>query len=344
MVDNDFREFLEDIVGKNVMEKFRREEKYDYLDLFRDFEVKKRIIKPTSESDARVNLRFPTSLSEMYKQLNDYLIKDDENIKQKYGDQITWVGDKMRLRADLVRGFFCNAISHIVQHMKQLLLCPEVSNARHILMVGGFSESPMLQGALKTAFPTKKFVIPNEAGLAVLRGAVIFGYEPTTIQFRVSKYTYGIRTCKKFDYSKHPISRLLIAKDGNALCKGLFDKHVEIDQQIQIGVSQSEEEYTVVEEDQTSMSFPLYISKKRNPKYVDNVDENDDDDYCNSELIDDCGEKKKCILLGSLEIEVPGYGPGRSAKVAMTFSGTELTIEAWNKHGERTEASFDLLK
>lgn len=34
----------------------------------------------------------------------------------------------------------------------------------------------------------------------------------------------------------------------------------------------------------------------------------------------------------------------RSAKVAMTFSGTELTVEAWNEQGEHTEASFDLLK
>lgn len=342
MVDKAFREFLEDIIGKNVMENFRRDQKYDYLDLFRDFEVKKRIIKP--KSDDKLTLKYPISLSEIYKQLNHSQIKDDLDKKVKYKDQITLIGDKMRLRADLAKGFFSNAINHILQHMKQLLLCPGVSNASHILMVGGFSESPMLQDALKTAFPTKKFVIPNEAGLAVLKGAVIFGHEPSKIQYRVSKYTYGIRTCNKFDYSRHPVSRLLIPEDGNALCKGVFHKHVEIDQQIQIGVPQSKEGYSVVEKDQTSMAFPLYISKKRNPKYVDNVDENDDDDYSDSELIDDCGEKKKCIRLGSLEITVPGNGLGRSAKVAMTFSGTELTVEAWNEHGERTEASFDLLK
>lgn len=339
MVDKEFQNFLENILGKNVMEKFKRDQKYDYLDIFREFEVTKRTI--TSQTTKNVTFRYPASLSEIYEQLNHKKLKDDtiEDCKFKL------IGDKIKLNAGIVKGFFSNAIKHIVQHMEQLMLCPEVSNASHILMVGGFSESTMLQDALRNAFPTKKFVIPNEAGLAVLKGAVIFGHEPSTIGYRISRFTYGIKTSVDFDCKQHPASRLKFPKIGHALCKGVFGKHVEINQQIQIGVPQSKKGYSVVDEDQTSMAFPLYISKKRNPKYVDSVDENDDDDdYSDSELFDDCGEKKKCILLGSLKIKVPGYGLDRSAKVAMTFSGTELTVEAWNEHGERTEASFDLLK
>lgn len=339
MVDKEFRNFLENIVGKNVMEKFKRDQKYDYLEIFREFEVKKRTITSTDEN---VTFKYPASLSEIYEQLNHTKLKDD--ICKSKDCKFTLIGDKLRINAGIVKGFFSNAIKHIVQHMEQLMLCPEVSNASHILMVGGFSESAILQDALRNAFPTKEFLIPNEAGLAVLKGAVIFGHEPSTIGYRISRYTYGIKTSEEFDCKQHPISRRNIPKIGHALCKGVFGKHVEINQQIQIGVPQSKKGYSVVDEDQTSMAFLLYISKKRNPKYVDSVDENDDDDYCDSELIDDCGEKKKCILLGSLEIKVPGYGLGRSAKVAMTFGGTELTVEAWNEHGERTEASFNFLK
>jgi hypothetical protein len=36
-----------------------------------------------------------------------------------------------------------------------------------ILMVGGFSESPMLRNAVERAFPNRTLIIPEEAGLAV---------------------------------------------------------------------------------------------------------------------------------------------------------------------------------
>jgi molecular chaperone DnaK (HSP70) len=53
-------------------------------------------------------------------------------------------------------------------------------------MVGGFSESPIMQSAIKEAFSTKKVIIPDEAGLAVLKGAVMYGHKPQTISVRVS--------------------------------------------------------------------------------------------------------------------------------------------------------------
>jgi hypothetical protein len=43
-------------------------------------------------------------------------------------------------------------------------------------MVGGFSESTILQEHIKKGFPDKNLFIPKEAGLAVLKGAVIFGH------------------------------------------------------------------------------------------------------------------------------------------------------------------------
>jgi hypothetical protein len=56
-------------------------------------------------------------------------------------------------------------------------------------MVGGFSESPMLRNAVETAFPNRTLIIPEEAGLAVLKGAVLFGFEPRIISTRICKAT-----------------------------------------------------------------------------------------------------------------------------------------------------------
>jgi hypothetical protein len=38
-------------------------------------------------------------------------------------------------------------------------------------MVGEFSESPMLRNAVERAFPNQTLIIPQDAGLAVLKGA-----------------------------------------------------------------------------------------------------------------------------------------------------------------------------
>ena len=47
-VDQAFDEFLLDIVGMETMDRFRNEDKADYLNLCREFEVKKRGIRPDS--------------------------------------------------------------------------------------------------------------------------------------------------------------------------------------------------------------------------------------------------------------------------------------------------------
>lgn len=67
---------------------------------------------------------------------------------------------------------------------------PEVANTETILMVGGFSESPLLRAAVMDRFPDKRVIIPIESGLSVLKEAMLFGFN--TIASRICKYTYGI--------------------------------------------------------------------------------------------------------------------------------------------------------
>ena len=51
--------------------------------------------------------------------------------------------------------------------------------------------------------------MPQEAGLAVLRGAVVFGYNPKAIDSRIAKYTYGVKTNEEFDTEKHMESKMV---------------------------------------------------------------------------------------------------------------------------------------
>ena len=65
------------------------------------------------------------------------------------GTQTDWIGDKLRVRKDICMKFFEKALKSIGDHLQDLLKRPECKGADTILMVGGFSESPLLQEFIK---------------------------------------------------------------------------------------------------------------------------------------------------------------------------------------------------
>ena len=56
-----------------------------------------------------------------------------------------WMGDKLRVKKEICFKFFDEAIKSIGNHMETLMKRPECKGADTILMVGGFSESPLLR-------------------------------------------------------------------------------------------------------------------------------------------------------------------------------------------------------
>ena len=60
-----------------------------------------------------------------------------------------WTGDKIRVNKEICFKFFDEAMKSIGNHMEALLKRPECKGADTILMVGGFSESPLLQDYIR---------------------------------------------------------------------------------------------------------------------------------------------------------------------------------------------------
>ncbi|XP_065923810.1 heat shock 70 kDa protein 12A-like [Magallana gigas] len=84
------------------------------------------------------------------------------------------------------------ACDRIIKLLKTMFQSPKLIDVKKILMVGGFSESCIFQEALRDAFSNCQVVVPEEAGLAVLRGAVLLGFYSGTKPCRVSRHTYGV--------------------------------------------------------------------------------------------------------------------------------------------------------
>lgn len=309
-VDESFKSLLADIVGNDVMEAFGSIHKYDFLEFLTDFEVKKRTIHPKLAE--KVTFKVPISLLETYRETNPGSnIKTAITSKSEYKNKLTWTGDKLRMDAEITKALFDESCKKIVDHLKQIFRHSAVKDVSTILLVGGFAESPMLQIALKEAFKTKKVIVPQDAGLAVLKGAVLYGHEPKTISARVCKYTYGVATTLKFNSAIHPISKKITLNDDER-CDDIFDIHVHVGQLVKVGEAQVNQNYMVSEPDQTGMSFFIYTSNNNEPTYT--TDEG-------------------CICLGILTLDMPDTtkGMNRGANVHMTFSGTEIVVTAVDK-------------
>ncbi|XP_053376516.1 heat shock 70 kDa protein 12B-like [Mercenaria mercenaria] len=331
LVDKAFEELLIDIVGKNVYSEFKKDQTEDWLDLCRDFEIKKRNVSPkipnaTGQQQKReqklVAMRVPVSLCNVYeRKCRKSLAKAVES--SSYGNNIHFVGDKMKFDMEVFRKLFDASLSKTIQHTENILRDRAVRDIRAILMVGGFSESSMLQEKVKSSFPGVDVIIPAEASSSIMRGALIFGHSPKSISERVLKYTYGVEMKIKFVKGKHPESKLVMT-DAGPRCDKVFSKHVERNQVVKVGEPQITLSYCPVNRNQKSIWFLVFASELKDPQYTD----------------------VGCKYVGEMIVKLPDHDGdlSRAVKLSLTFSGTEIEVTVVDeKTGEETKSSLNFL-
>ena len=321
LVDEAFKRLLIDIVGKEVYPKYVKQETEDWLDLWRMFEFKKKTVDPAKKD--KINIKLPQTLVEMIKAETKQDIRD-RVAESKYSNMIHFAGgDKVRYEASLIQSLFKESVDKTVSHVQSLLRDQKARDVKAILMVGGFSESQMLQVAIKKAFPRLKIIIPKEASSAILRGAVIFGHNPTSISQRVLKKTYGIETTHPFDEAVHG-EKYKIQRARGFRCDKIFSKHVEKGQSVEVGEALPEQRYLPSHHNQTEIAFQIYASGLKDPKYTD----------------------QGCQHLGTLRVDISDV-PGdldRRVFVKLMFGDTEVKATARiEKTDQVVSANFDFL-
>lgn len=314
-VDQAFEQLLIDIVEEDVYAEFQKRNASDHFDMGREFEVKKRTVKEGMSKNTYIKL--PSALIETYTVLKGKTLK--EAIEQSmYVNRVSQTADKLKIDSELLKGFFRDPLEHLVEHIREILNQPVAKDTNIFLLVGGFSESPIVQETIKARFPKHKMIVPQDAGLAVLKGAVLFGHRPKLISVRVSRMTYGIGISRLF--TKGDPEELRFASGSAVLCRDVFHKFVEKGQPINEG-------------DEHSMPFSakgqnnrvrVYTSSMKDPKHV----------------IDD-----SCKLLGEMMINISSeVTSGNNIQVRIEFGGTELVVEAKEKNtGEVFRSRFDFL-
>ena len=322
LVDKAFQDLLTELVGPEIYDDFVKTETEDWIYLWRTFESKKKTISP--ENDDTIYMRFPVSLPSLYQEkLGHDLI---EKIKMsKYANEIQLRRDKIIISNKIMKGLFDNSVKTTVAHLKSVLQESGADKIKAILMVGGFSESRVLQEAIKTEFSHLQVIIPSTPSSIVLRGSVIFGHEPLSVKQRVLKKTYGSRIMPFFNARKHPEDKkkyhYFEGKTYEVVEK--FRMKAPQGETITVGQSQPEEIHGPLFPSQDEMHIKFYASDVKKPVFIDD----------------------SCILIGEMVIDVSSLPDDeKDVMVSLNFGDTEIKATARvKKTGKATDVKLNFL-
>ena len=263
-VDKNYIDWLAKIFGADTMKELKTKYMREYFDLLREFETNKRSVLPDSTefirfkvSTALQDFHNDSDVDQFTKKLELLNLKDDVKVK-RYAFSVS---------PNIVRSWFQYSIDKTVNHINGILIESEMKDINTILLVGGFAECKLVQEAVKKAVVGRTVIVPEEAGLAVLKGAVKFGHQPRLVSSRCVKYTYGYGVRRPFDKSKHPPEKMIIGSYGEKLVENCFSKVVEIGSSVEVGNDIKDPTITILNKTGTT-SFPIYASTERNPVYT----------------------------------------------------------------------------
>uniref|UniRef100_A0AAU0MVK8 Heat shock protein family A member 12 variant X7 n=1 Tax=Urechis unicinctus TaxID=6432 RepID=A0AAU0MVK8_UREUN len=301
-VDDNFIELLKNVLGADVVDAYQNESPADWLNMMSSFEQKKRVVDPRKSE--KTNISISAELGTIYMEVKG------ENIKKAISPEwkskgMSVANGVLRIPHETMLGVFAPIVSAVVDHVKDLMKIPQVRDTTHILVVGGFGESPVLQSALRDEFEgTMKIIVPADASHCVMKGATLFGHNPSAIVSRRSRKTYGTDVYPIFDPTKHDPGKTKMYGDKRR-AEGLFRTWIKQGEEVQMGKALTFS-HVPVTPDQTNMSIGLFCSELNDPR------------YCSDTGVDQ---------LGNITVQLPGSGLDRRVEVKIMFGGTEITVE-----------------
>ena len=117
-VDEAFLDMLGSVLGSKVIQIFRSDCAYDYLQLLRDFEVKKRTV--SHDMGDTVILRIPQCLGVTVERLTGKTFSD-KIVKSEYNARLRQVKDKVFIPADICKNYFRKSVENIITIVRSIL-------------------------------------------------------------------------------------------------------------------------------------------------------------------------------------------------------------------------------
>ncbi|XP_064630076.1 heat shock 70 kDa protein 12A-like isoform X2 [Lineus longissimus] len=327
-VDQEFERLLIRIFGQDFVDQFKCKRPAGFVDLMIAFESRKRAASPFKENPLNVSL--PFSFIDYYKKSKgcpvDVAVR---RYNEKYNDKdVRWSSQGMlRLNPETMRRLFQPTLEKIMEAVGRVLNHPDAKGTQYVFLVGGFAESPILQHALRKEFGhIVKLIIPQDMGLTILKGAVLFGLDPTIVSLRKSRLTYGVGVLNRYNNKKHPKEKL-VKRDKVEWCTDIFDKFVCVNQAIALGDTVLRS-YTPAKSGQKQSVINIYCTDRENAEFI------------TDRGVKICGT----LILDLTDTQYQTLPKRREIQARMLFGDTEIKVSALDvATGRCVKAAIDFL-
>ncbi|XP_052784688.1 heat shock 70 kDa protein 12A-like [Mya arenaria] len=319
-VDENYMKMLGRLFGEKALIDLQHTEMSDYFDITREFEQKKRLFDTVKTKHFIV--RVSASLRKLAKKHSKQSLEDRIAALDIQENSITpKASDKLKIDGTIIQSWFKRPIDMLIQHIRSLLAEAKMKRVQTVVLVGGFGESPYVQERIRNEIPAVRMIVPEDAGLAVLKGAVRFGHNPAIVCSRIMKYTYGTKVFSEFDEKKHPCDKK-VWKNGGWWVPNCFNVYARVNEEVRV-----EDQVTMIGTPYSKVSLtPVYRTIQENPEYVT-----------------DPG----CELIGTVRLENSIDIPFEEQDIEDTFvfGDTELLVKTKNMAtGKEAFMTFECFK
>lgn len=299
-VDNEYLSLLKDICTEEVLEKMKLE--CNYSDLFSYFERSKRENTNSEEMNRQIRIQLPSGLLYTYEDLMNEKLKDAV-IQNTYQESVRIKADKLLVSNELYKQLYKKLCEDIIKELQKVLNENSSTPISSFFLVGGVSNSHIVEHAINQAFPGMQIIRSYEAAEVVRKGALKLAVCSGPISKRVHGKTIGIRTQPLFDETKHaPMKRITV--EGVDRCIDVFDIFVRLGDIMDCNHPISREVKTI-RQGQEYVDIVLVTSLNREPEYVD-----------------DPG----CKVIGKIRVRVGHLPSSSTIKLTLQFGGSELVL------------------
>ena len=267
-VDEAFVNYFCEIFSMEVIDRLKEQYSAVWVEMMREFEQMKRKISHENQ-DEFVRMMLRPCIQEVYQDVMDVNLNSafrDNNANATRGAILN------RHKLQIPRGVICEMIKQVAKsissHTSFLMKQTEAENLDFIVLVGGFSNSPIVVKQIRDLVGCLPVIVPENAELSVVQGAVMFGWRPDVFKSRKSTRTYGISMVSTFRENIDPERLMFFDDDKVKKCRSLFDKLVCINEDIDFDQIVTRTYYPVYN-DQLEMNICIYESQESDVSYCD---------------------------------------------------------------------------
>lgn len=319
-VNNEFEEFLEDLVNDKHFKRFlsTSSDKVNAKNLTslnqllnETFEKKKVRFGDKEQRNGKLSIQLPCAFLTAY--------VDEIKESTAHRSDVELVEQELRISCELMSSFFKPIKEGILEHIKDMLECkPDI---KIIYLVGGFGGSKCIETAIQEHF-NGKCIVPIEPAYAVVKGAVLQKQKPNAIKSRRADATYGVNTCIPFINGLHNTKYLFNDDDGKSMCSSIFHTIIERGDIIESGYA-FVSTLCPIKHNQTEMDLVFYSSEENDIFYVTGEwGENSRKD-----------EPAPVQEIGKIVLQMPEMAGDKEREVDVTFifSHTEIQVRAFDQ-------------